>query len=35
VSGRYLVALPLPGQTLRPSLVLVTNWQSEITGPSQ
>jgi dipeptidyl aminopeptidase/acylaminoacyl peptidase len=35
VSGRYLVALPLPGQTLRPSLVLVTNWQSEITGPSR
>jgi hypothetical protein len=30
VSGRYLMAVPLPGQALRPSLVLVTNWQSEI-----
>jgi Tol biopolymer transport system component/predicted Ser/Thr protein kinase len=30
VAGRYLVAVPLPGQALRPSLVLVTNWQSEM-----
>ena len=30
VSGRYLVAVPLPGQSLRESLVLVTNWQSAL-----
>ncbi|HET9370712.1 MAG TPA: protein kinase, partial [Vicinamibacterales bacterium] len=30
VSGRYLVAVPLAGQTLRQSLVLVTNWQSAL-----
>jgi len=27
--GRFLVAVPIPGQDLRDSLVLVTNWQSE------
>jgi hypothetical protein len=30
VGGRYLIALPLPGQQLRQSIVLVTNWQSEL-----